>query len=346
MNIVYLNSLADKQSVEVYLHSNGITGARCVTSVDDLCMSVLNGSSAVDLYIFDFGTAGEVIESCNVLSNILSSITVFVKHVETGRRYSGVTNKVYVIPSALDIMTLFWGHPSFRVDNIGESIPALSVIDLPSMELDSAKIEVSVKNTGIEIRGIVEEVAIKEDEIKIPEVNIQKFASRTSRKSQKEIKGIPLVVRDANLSMTVPLYITQNLGKSPITIDALKRNFAVEGGKQGYSTFEEYCYGEEHITRGEYLNILQNFYNYKTLTLEDSEERTLIYDTYKPKVCLEMGLVQLEPLPEEKEEVFATSVKNLSAVNNIKLYHPRAVILYMIDEEYKKLAERIEIRDS
>lgn len=325
MNVVYINSLVDKHSVDIFLYTLGIAGPMCATTPETLNQAILSATSSVNLYVFDYSSDSETIEAIDILRTCLSSVKVFCKRIETAKRYLSITSDVYVMPDAFDIMVLFWTHPMFKIENIVDTVPTVSKMELSQVLLDGISLNISaIQNDkpSLEIREQFNLSEIPRDNLVPQTPTVDKFKGGSSRRSLNSIDMSRVI--NQSVSFTVPQYIVAELGKTQISVDVWKREFAVNGHKEGYSTFEEYLYKTNKINLEEYCNILTNFFDYKILKKSEMDTRKIISEceTY----------YELERLDGEPEKVYLCNVNDLKTINDLTLKNRGALIIRLVED--------------
>lgn len=324
MNVIYINSLVEKHSVDVFLYTLGIAGPMCATTPEALNQAILSATSSVNLYVFDYSSDSETIEAIDILRTCLSSVKVFCKRIETAKRYLSITSDVYVMPDSFDLMVLFWTHPMFKIENISDTVPTVSKMELSQVLLDGISLNISAvqgDKPSLEIRENFNISNLEREDISVQPNVSDKFKGGSSRRSINSIDMSRVI--NQHISFTVPQYIVANLGKTQISVDVWKREFAVNGHKD-YSTFEEYLYKTNKINIEEYCDILSNFFDYKILKQSEINTRNIIseHETYS----------ELERLEGEPEKVYLCDVNDLKTINDLTLKNRGALIIRLVED--------------
>ena len=157
MNIVYYNSAFYLRTIKQYISLQGI-GENEVLYVND--PKVIGEELLFDsfnIYIFDYTLDLLLLEELRKdiaeFKDAVLSITVFVKSSEIGKAYTMLTNNIFILPQAHDIMMYLWQSPIFSLSNVllAESINK-SVFEVDNFT------EVDPENELIEFHTTIEEI--------------------------------------------------------------------------------------------------------------------------------------------------------------------------------------------
>ena len=117
MYLVYLTSVLDKSSVEYWLRINGYADDYyIVTTVDDMWDELM--VETCDLLIFDYNGDIQLINELRKMNDYASSIQVFADNSNIGQMYLPITEDIYIIPKAINLMVYLWRHPAFSLSNV------------------------------------------------------------------------------------------------------------------------------------------------------------------------------------------------------------------------------------
>lgn len=160
MLLVYLSSRIDLNSVKSYLKVKGLDDHMLLFDVTDLVEELIAEPSEV--VIFDYKGDYELVERLRTIGDLVMGLKVFVSNSSIGQMYTNLTEDIFVLPNALNLMIYIWESPVFSLGNIlnAEDLgrEVFSVDDFATIDTETEVIEFK---TTIEDMGDMDLASIK-----------------------------------------------------------------------------------------------------------------------------------------------------------------------------------------
>lgn len=160
MLLVYLSSRFDLNSVKSYLRVKGLTDHLLLYEVEDLVEELITEPSEV--LVFDYKGDYELVERLRTINDLVLGLKVFVSNSSIGQIYVNLTEDIFVLPDALNLMIYIWESPVFSLGNIlnAEDLgrEVFSVDDFATIDTENEIIEFK---TIVEDMGEMDLASIK-----------------------------------------------------------------------------------------------------------------------------------------------------------------------------------------
>lgn len=202
MNLVFVDSLAEFQSVKKFLELSKIDNYITARSLPDLLLVTAKYSNTesetaekLNLYIFDFKKSTDILDylAKDDLS-WCSTLSVYCTDISIGKQYRELTESVHVMPPTFNMMLLLWNHPAFQIDNLSDvsSVNEVIKLNVSPVNSDSTSIRIS---TEIHNNSLVALNINKVNDIELSELSLhsERRPSQIKRGgvARSNFKGLP-----------------------------------------------------------------------------------------------------------------------------------------------------------